>query len=283
MRKLEELNLVDDFLFTSMLSCPGIGETFARELLETIFERKFGKLTVIPQKVYYGNNTDQHGARLDVYIEEAEDWRAVAAVYDVEAQSASGISQKDSLPKRVRFYHAKIDGASLNAGENYQALKTVIVIMIMPYDPFGQDHMIYTIKNSCVELPEMPYDDGARTIFLYTRGNKGNASEALQQMLHYFEHTTKENAENETLKKIHQMVEQVKHNEEVTTEYMFWWEREQAWEEEGYKRGVEAGRAEERRNTELERQRAEAALKDIEVLEKEIERLRGQLKGQPTV
>lgn len=283
MRKLEELNLMDDFLFGSMLSYPGIGEAFAGELLETVFERKFGKLTVIPQKVYYGKDTDQHGARLDVYIEETEDWQAVAAVYDVEAQSASGTSQKDSLPKRVRFYHAKIDGVSLKAGENYQTLKTVVIIMIMPYDPFGQDHMIYTIKNSCMELPDMPYDDGARTIFLYTKGNKGNAPEELRQMLRYFEHTTKENAENETLKKIHQMVEQVKHNEEVTTEYMFWWEREQAWEEEGYKRGVEAGRAEERRNTELERQRAEAALKDIEVLEKEIERLRGQLKGQPTV
>ena len=84
MRKLEELNLVDDFLFVSVLSYPGIGEAFARELLETVFERKFGKLTVVTQKAYYGDDTDKHGARLDVYIEEAEDWQAVSAVYDVD-------------------------------------------------------------------------------------------------------------------------------------------------------------------------------------------------------
>ncbi len=54
MKKLEELNLVDDFLFGAVLSYPEIGEEFARKLLETVFERKFGKLTVIPQKVYYG-------------------------------------------------------------------------------------------------------------------------------------------------------------------------------------------------------------------------------------
>lgn len=53
-----------------MLSYPEIGEIFARELLETVFARSFGKLTVVPQKVYYGGDTDQHGARLDVYIEE---------------------------------------------------------------------------------------------------------------------------------------------------------------------------------------------------------------------
>ena len=25
---------------------------------------------MVPQKVYYGSNTDKHGARLDVYVEE---------------------------------------------------------------------------------------------------------------------------------------------------------------------------------------------------------------------
>jgi len=48
-KKLEELNLVDDFLFGAVLSYPGIGEVFARTLLETVFGRKLGKLTIIPQ------------------------------------------------------------------------------------------------------------------------------------------------------------------------------------------------------------------------------------------
>ena len=66
-RKLEELNLLDDFLFGSMVTHPEVGETFVREILKTIFGKDFGKLTVVPQKVYYGIDTDKHGARLDVY------------------------------------------------------------------------------------------------------------------------------------------------------------------------------------------------------------------------
>ena len=43
-RKLEELNLIDDFLFFKMLENEVIGEEFGRYLLEIIFDRKIGKL-----------------------------------------------------------------------------------------------------------------------------------------------------------------------------------------------------------------------------------------------
>ncbi len=55
--------------------------------------------------------------------------------------------------------------------------------MIMPFDPFGYDHMIYTIRNTCLEVPELPYDDGARTLFLYTKGKLGNPSNGLRELL----------------------------------------------------------------------------------------------------
>ena len=70
-RKLENLNLLDDFLFGTMVTYPGIGEAFVRELLKIIFQKEFGPLTVVPQKIYYGTDTDKHGARLDVYLEES--------------------------------------------------------------------------------------------------------------------------------------------------------------------------------------------------------------------
>ena len=40
--------------------------------------------------------------------------------------------------------------------------------------------MVYTIKNSCIEVPELEYEDGAQTIFLYTRGREGNPPEELK-------------------------------------------------------------------------------------------------------
>ena len=69
-------------------------------------------------------------------------------------------------------------------------LKKVVVILITPYDPFGLNRMIYTIRNKCDEVPTMPYDDRARTIFLYTKGTEGIPSEELEKFLYYMEHTT---------------------------------------------------------------------------------------------
>ena len=72
-KALSELNLMDNFLFGSVVTYPGIGEEFSRKLLKIIFGRDFGKLRITPQKVYYGSDTELHGARLDVYIEEDDE------------------------------------------------------------------------------------------------------------------------------------------------------------------------------------------------------------------
>ncbi|MDD3339632.1 MAG: hypothetical protein PHS82_12340 [Lachnospiraceae bacterium] len=250
-RKLEELNLLDDFLFGIMVTYPGIRERFSRKLLKIICRRKFGKLTIVAQKIYLGSDTDKHGTRLDVYLEEKASETGTdttadnpeqedvvnATVYDVEPDKNDDKAAIAALPKRVRFYHAKIDGSSLQSGETYHALKNVMIIMITPYDPFGRNRMVYTIKNGCVEEPDMPYEDGARTIFLYTRGEEGNPPEELQQLLRYMEHSTEENACNEDLKELHRMVEEVKHDGEVSIEYMKIFEREEMLRKQGYREG----------------------------------------------
>jgi predicted transposase/invertase (TIGR01784 family) len=226
-RKLEDLNLLDDFLFTSMVTYPEIGEEFSRELLQIIFQRKFGRLKVIPQRFYPGVNTDRHGARLDVVLEDEDVRKAEgASIIDVEPDRNDGEKAIRSLPKRVRFYHAKIDAGSLKSGEQYGALKNVIIILITPYDPFKRDRMVYTIQNRCVEEPEMPYDDGAKTIFLYSRGTKGNPPEELRQLLEFMEHTEDSYARTPKLRNILNMVDTVKRDSEVSVEYMKIFERE---------------------------------------------------------
>lgn len=99
-----------------------------------------------------------------------------ATLYDVEPDQNSGSNKVKVLPKRVRYYHAIIDDRSLKSGEEPKNLKNVIVIFICSYDPFGRDRIWYTVQNRCIEEPDVPYDDGAKTIFLYTRGTKGQVS-----------------------------------------------------------------------------------------------------------
>lgn len=54
----------------------------------------------------------------------------------------------------------------------------------------------------------MPYEDGAKTLFLYTKGTKGNVPEELRQLLKYMEDSSAENAKSEGLKALHRILSQ---------------------------------------------------------------------------
>ena len=245
-RKLEELNLIDNFLFQEMLSQEDTGEEFARILLSTILEKPIRKVKIIPQKGILGVDTDRHGIRLDAYIEdvsdelngEMSDAEVVSNIYDMEPNLTY---EKESLPKRTRFYHGMIDTQFLKAGATYDKLPNVIIIMILPYDPFDQKRVVYTIQNHCTEVPGIPYDDGARKIFLYTRGTEGNPSQELKDMLKYIQKTTDDNVTNQDIASIHQLVHKVKLKKEVGINYMKSWEIEKMARDEGYHEGYEDG------------------------------------------
>ena len=279
-RPLAELDLLDDFLFNALLAYPEYGRRFCRKFLKILFGRDFKNLNIVTQKSYGGLDTGYHGARLDVYIEEGDevevDSTNVSAIYDIEPDKNNKRKDIDAIPQRTRFYHAIIDRRCLKSGQSYDRLKKVFVIFICPYDPFGDDRMIYTIRNQCVENPELPYDDGARTIFLYTKGKKGRDNESLSQLLDYMENTTRENAVTEELEDIQEMVDVVKEDAEVTVAYMKGFERDQMFLEEG----KELGRRLEQENTlreknraEEERRRADAAVEEIEKLKRQLEEL----------
>lgn len=111
-----------------------------------------------------------------------------------------------------------------------------MVIMVLPYDPFGLDRMVYTVKNHCVEEPELEYEDGASTLFLNTKGTKGSQNEDLKQLLRYMEDSRFKNAVNADLKEVHRMVEIVKADSETSISCVRLMEK--------LKRSEEAGRAE---------------------------------------
>ena len=123
-------------------------------------------------------------------------------------------------------------------------MQNVIIIMILPYDPFGKSRMRYTIQNQCMEDSSVPYDDGAKKIFLYTKGTEGNPSQELQDMLKYIETTIEENVTNKDIEAIHQLVEKVKLRKEVGIRYMKSWELEQIYRSEAKEEGLTEGHKE---------------------------------------
>ena len=187
-RKLEDLNLIDNFLFQQVLIHED-GEEFARILLTTILGKPIRKVKITPQKNILGVDTDKHGICLDVYIEDVSEANAeneksmgfadaeiIPDVYDIEPNNTY---ERETLPKRTRYYYGLIDTQLLSTGVNYSKLPNMFIIIILPYDPFDKNRMVYTIKNGCTEDPSVSYDDGATKIFLYTKGTEGNPSQAL--------------------------------------------------------------------------------------------------------
>ena len=74
-----------------------------------------------------------------------------------------------------------------------------------------------------------------------------------------------ENAVNDNLKELHQLVSVVKHDREVSLNYMKSFERDQML--------IKQGREQERANTERERLRAEHAEKELALLKKQLDNL----------
>lgn len=244
-KTLEELNLIDDFLFQEVLSLEG-GAEFARILLGTILGRHIRKVRVIPQKSIPGIDTNKHGIRLDAYIEDVSDEllanqvdaEVIPDIYDIEPDNTY---EKNTLPRRTRYYHGMMDTKLLASGASYDELPNVVIITILPYDPFGKKRIVYTVRSQCVEDPSIPYDDGAQKIFIYTKGTAESSSQDLMDMLKYIEETTASNVTNQDIASIHKLVTKAKRSKEVGINYMKSWVREKMIRDEERREGREEG------------------------------------------
>ena len=105
-KKLGDMNLLDNFLFTQIITSPQYGRWFARYLVKTLVQKDPSGFSVIPQKVYNGADSNLRGARMDVIIEEGESSKdGQAEIFDIEPDQNSQKEALSSLPRRTRFYH----------------------------------------------------------------------------------------------------------------------------------------------------------------------------------
>ena len=222
-QRVREMNLIDAFLFDQVATREDTAEEFSRLLLKPILGREPGKLRVHVQKELPPDYPGLHGSRLDFLVQEYEEGAPENAlptdIYDYEPEKKE--YEKTFLPKRVRFYRSMIDRLQLESGRTYDRLPKVYIIFVTSYDPFGLNRMVYTVKNRCIEAPDMPYEDGAENIFLYCEGESEGAPEGLRELLRYFVASRQENAVSDDLKRLHAMVDRVRQDTEVTKTAMW--------------------------------------------------------------
>jgi len=239
-RELKDLNLMDRFLFAEISEDP--------EVMQNILEIILGRdvvLKSLPQaEKEMRKSVWSKSIKLDVWAEDMEE-----NAYNTEVQKRN----TGNLPKRSRYYNAVIDSKMLQAGiENYNELKNIYIIMIMPFDMFGEGRYMYTFNMREQKNPDVSLEDGATRIFLNTKGiHTEGVSQELIGLLRYFDESTDEVAENsgsERIRQIHEKVLTIKSNEDVGVKYMNAWEekmldRKEAFEE-GEASGMQKGRYE---------------------------------------
>lgn len=218
-RELEELDVMDDFMFNAITTDEEVREPFCKLMLSVFLQRDIGNIRITAQRVIPGLSPRFRGIRMDVEVDEdssSENNLPDMNIYDIEPHIHNDID----LFRHNRFYQAKIDSKGLKSGErNFNKLPNLYVITILNEDPFGYDYMMYRVRNRCEEVPEAEYEDGLTYIYFYTGGSKGG-SDDIQSMLKYFKHSTEENVTNEITRKLHDYVGRVKIQPEVRDAYM---------------------------------------------------------------
>lgn len=148
--KLEELNLVDRFLFD---------ETMEKE---------------------FRISPELRQVRLDVVGMDEE-----KTIYHTEMQKRD----TKNLEKRSRYYQAQMDVSLLEPGSvDFRQLNDTCFILIAPFDIFGRGLYRYTFEGTCRECPDLKLNDGAVRVFINTKGN--NKEEFSQEFLDFMNYAT---------------------------------------------------------------------------------------------
>ncbi len=234
MRKIdwEKLDITNSFIFGKVMLNPDI----CKELLELILEIKIDHIEYPMIEKSIKMLYDGKGIRLDVYVADGKN-----TVYNVEMQARN----TKELPKRSRYYQGIIDMELLEQGAVYNDLNKSYTIFICTFDLFEKGRCRYTFENRCVEDTSIRLDDDAIRIFLNTKGvlEDESISEDLRAFLEFVEGIENDNA---FVSKVKSEVEVVKSDRKVRGEYMNQVVRDQLNRDEGFEKGKEIGKIEER-------------------------------------
>ncbi|MEG2018217.1 MAG: Rpn family recombination-promoting nuclease/putative transposase [Clostridium sp.] len=222
-KKLQELDLKDDFLFAKVMS----DKEVCKELLEKLLEIKICKIEMPENQKTIDLLLESKGIRLDVYVQDENN-----TVYNIEMQRGD----KKNLPKRLRYYQGNIDLDLIQKGEYYMKLAKSYIIFICTFDLFSKGRHKYTFETVCTEDNSIKLNDDAQKIILNTTGIMKDLSDELIEFLKYVEHSddkTASEAKGELVKKIHKRVVDVKNDVSVEVEFMTLLERDREKIEEG--------------------------------------------------
>ena len=151
---------------------------------------------------------DVHGVRFDIFAT-LDDGTTV----EIEMQ----VLDTGDLPKRLRFYGTMADTQMLEKGVVYSKLSDSYVIMICPFDLYGQGRHRYTFTNCCKEDHDIEMGDGTTKIVLNAVGTMEDVEGRLKAVLDYI---AGKPSDDEYVKELDEAVKKARANKEWRREYM---------------------------------------------------------------
>ena len=203
MKSYDELTIQDDFMFGKVMQ----DINNLKPLLERILpEIDFTDLKlVIPQRSM-NEFYESHGIRVDVY---AEDDRHM---FSVEMQ----VIQKENMPKRTRYCQSVMDMYDLGKGHDYEELRKQYIIFICPRDPYGDNIMMYTYRNVCMETGKELKDETEK-IFINCSGKNKDEYPLIRP---FAEYVNGKRSEDGYIRQLEEEVRKAKMNPLWRSEFM---------------------------------------------------------------
>lgn len=230
-KTLKELTLLSKFLFDQTMDMPEAHEAALRIILS---EQNLKLMNPAQTEKEFRTAPWLRSIRLDVFAIDEE-----RKMYDTEMQA----EYRKDLMKRSRYYQGMIDSSLLEPGSvDFNALNDTCIIMITPFDMFGENKYRYTFQQYCKENKSILLNDGTVRIFLNTRGtNDSEVSKELVDFLHYIEYTDERLAVqsgSDNIRKIHECVSKIKASEKIGVKYMQTWEEKILDREKGREEAI---------------------------------------------
>ena len=202
-KKFEDLTLQDDFMFCKVMQNPDL----CKRLIEMILSDTIGQISYISVQHNINAYEQAKSVRFDVLVQTEN-----GKFYDVEMQ----VSNEKNIPKRMRFYQAAIDISFLDKGNFYNNLNDSFIIFICLFDVIGKNKPIYTFENICLEDKNTPLQDGTKKVIINADAFNNTKNKALKGFLEYLK-TGK--TKNEFTRRIEEMIQTIKQNEQARQEY----------------------------------------------------------------
>ena len=143
------INLSDFALFMSVMKNPKAYQN----TLSIILDEPNIQLKEVKVEQVILNKTGKRAIRLDAWAV-SEDERQ----FNIEMENHS---ERDSVPKRARFYQGLIDTPILKSGRKtqYRQLPSTVIIFITQEDIFKKDRAMYTFVEKCKEIDDLEIDE----------------------------------------------------------------------------------------------------------------------------